>query len=246
MAQLLQRRFGNALGLDAKLLGALLQKVARQHENIFAALAQRGQAQANHIQAVKQILAKAPFLDALLQILVRRSNHAHIGLDGAVAADTVKMAVAQHPQQARLQIKRHVADFIEKQRASVGLLEAPAPQRLRAGEGTALVTEQLAFQQVFRNRCRVDGDERPVGARRVLVQRARYQLLARTRLAGDHHRHHALAQAANGAEHVLHRGRLAEHFGRFGHALFGDFLALALFDGAADQFNSLEQVKRLG
>jgi hypothetical protein len=54
----------------------------------------------------------------------------------------------------------------------------------------------------------------PAGARRMLVQRARHQLLARTRLAGDQHRDLALAQAADGAEHVLHRGRLAEHLGR--------------------------------
>jgi hypothetical protein len=37
-----QRRIGDALGLHAQLLGALLQEMARQHRDVFAPLAQRG------------------------------------------------------------------------------------------------------------------------------------------------------------------------------------------------------------
>ena len=67
-----------------------------------------------------------------------------LALHRAVAADAVELAVGQHAQQARLQVERHVADLVEEQRAAVGLLEAAAPRRLRAGEGAALVAEQLA------------------------------------------------------------------------------------------------------
>ena len=49
-----------------------------------------------------------------------------------------------------------------------------------------------------------------VCARAVLVQRARDQLLAGAGLAGDQHRHARARQAADGAEHLLHRRRLAE------------------------------------
>jgi hypothetical protein len=59
----------------------------------------------------------------------------------------------------------------------------------------------------------VDRHERAAGARRMLVQRARHQFLAGAGLAGDHHRHVALREPADGAEHVLHRRRLAQHFG---------------------------------
>ncbi|MOA44606.1 hypothetical protein D3C78_1669110 [compost metagenome] len=34
------------------------------------------------------------------------------------------LAFLQHPQQPRLQGQRHVTDFIEKQRAAMGLLQA--------------------------------------------------------------------------------------------------------------------------
>ena len=53
----------------------------------------------------------------------------------------------------------------------------------------------------------------PLRARAVLVQRVRDQFLAGAALAGDQHRDVALAQPADGAEHVLHRRRLAEHLG---------------------------------
>ena len=81
------------LGLHAQLLGALLQKMPRQHGDVFAAFAQRRQAQPDDVQAVKQILTKCTFLDTLLQILVRSSDHPHIGFDGTVATHTVKTAV---------------------------------------------------------------------------------------------------------------------------------------------------------
>jgi hypothetical protein len=80
----------------------------------------------------------------------------------------------------------------------------------------------------------------------MLVQRARHQLLAGAGFAGDQHRDVALAQAADGAEHVLHGRRLAQHLGRRGHALLGHLLALAFLDGAADQLHRLGQVEGLG
>src|SRR5256885_7117593 len=46
-------------------------------------------------------------------------------------------------QKPRLQLRRHVADLVEKERAAFGLLEAPAPLLLRAGERTALMAEEL-------------------------------------------------------------------------------------------------------
>jgi hypothetical protein len=108
------------------------------------------------------------------------------------------------------------------------------------------MAEEFALQQVLGNGRGVDGHEGPVGARRMLVQRTRHQFLARTRFTGDEHRDVALRKPADGAEHVLHGGRLAQHFGRGNHALFGHFLALAFVDGAADQLDGARQVEGLG
>ena len=53
-------------------------------------------------------------------------NDAHIHLDRQMPTDPVKFAVGQHPQQTRLSFSRHIADLIEKQRATIGLFKAAA------------------------------------------------------------------------------------------------------------------------
>jgi hypothetical protein len=248
--QPLQRVVGDALGVDPQLLRALLQERARQHRDVLAPLAQRRQAQADHVQPVEQVLAEAAGAHALLEVLVRRRDHAHVALQGLVATDAVELAVRQHAQQPRLQVEGHVADLVEKQRAAVGLLEAAAAHGLRAGEGAALVAEEFALEQVLRDRRGVDRDEgalaAEIAARAVAVQRARDQLLAGAALAGDHHRHRALAQAADRAEHVLHRRRLAEHLGHRRGGAVAHLLAQALVHRPPDQLHRLRHVERLG
>ena len=173
-------------------------------------------------------------------------DHAHVGLDRLVAADAVVVAVGQHAQQARLQLRGHVADLVEEQRATLGLLEAAAPHRLRAGESAALVAEQLAFQQVARDRRGVQRDERPALARAVLVQRTRDDFLAAARFARDEHRDVGLAQPSDGAEHLLHGWRLAEDLRHFQRRVVHARLAQALIHRAADQLDRLVHVERLG
>ena len=87
---------------------------------------------------------------ALLQILVSGRDHAHVHANRRLAADAIELAFRQHAQQARLQRRGHVADLVEEQRAAVGLLEAAAALRVRAGERALLVTEQLGLEQVRR------------------------------------------------------------------------------------------------
>jgi hypothetical protein len=162
-----------------------------------------------------------------------------------MAADPVELAVGQHAQQAGLQLGRHVADLVEEQGAAVGLLEAAPPLRRRTGEGAALVTEQLGFQQVLRNRSGIQRDERPGCTRAVAVQRTRDQFLAAAGFAGDKHGGVRLAEPADGAEHLLHRRRLAEHFGDRRLARHRRFAAGAFGQRAAHQFERLVDVERL-
>ena len=118
---------------------------------------------------------------------------------------------------------------------------------VRAGERAALVAEQFRFEQILGDRGGVDGDERLVGARAVAVQGTRHQFLAGAGFAVDQHGGVGLREAADGAEHFLHRRRLAEDLRR-GLRLFGaaPVLALALLQRAADQFDRVVDVEGLG
>jgi hypothetical protein len=60
------------------------------------------------------------------------------------------VTVRQHAQQPRLQLCRHVADFVEEQRPPFGLFEPSLSLRRSSGKGAAFVAEQLGLQQVAR------------------------------------------------------------------------------------------------
>src|SRR5690606_29502045 len=114
-----------------------------------------------------------------------------------------------HAQQPGLQRRGHVADLVEKQRASVRLLEAATALRVRARERAPLMSEQLGFEQLARYGGCVQSDERLARARAVLVQSAGDELLARAGLTGDQHRHARAREPTDRAEHLLHRRRAA-------------------------------------
>ena len=138
------------LGLDAQLVRCALEVMIEQLRDIFTPRAQRRQLDADDVQPVIEVLAELAVAHALLEIPVRRGDHAHIDPQRRLAADPVELAFGQHAQQPRLQRQRHVADLIEEQRAAVGLLETAAPLRIRAGERALLVTEQLRLEQLAR------------------------------------------------------------------------------------------------
>ena len=114
-----------------------------------------------------------------------------------------------------------------------------------AGERALLVAEQLRFEQVGRERRRVERDERLRGARAVPVQRARHEFLAGARLARDEHRHAGAREAADRAEHLLHRRRVAEHLGDAPRLDGRGRGAVALHGRAPHEFDGLVDVEGL-
>ena len=165
---------------------------------------------------------------------------------GRLTAHTIELAFGQHAQQAGLQRRRHVADFVEEQRAAVGLLEAAAAQRVGAGEGALFVAEQLGLEQIRRESRRVEGDERLVRTRTVPMQCVRHQLLARPRFARDEHRHAGSGQPAHRAEHLLHGRCLTQQLGDAAAGGFDIGGDRGLLRGAAHQVDRLVDVEGLG
>ena len=65
-----------------------------------------------------------PFGDLFLEVLVGGGEHADVRLERLIATDAAELAFLQHAQELALHGQRHVADFIEEERAAVALLEA--------------------------------------------------------------------------------------------------------------------------
>src|SRR5207244_2433057 len=76
------------------------------------------------------------------------------------SADAVDAPVLGRPQRLRLQPHVDLGNLVEQQRAAGGLFELADAAGNGAGERALLVTEQLGFQQVLRNRRAIDGYER--------------------------------------------------------------------------------------
>ena len=121
-----------------------------QQRDVVAPVAQRRQRDREHVQAVVQVLAKAPGLH--LGLAGRgwsrrpRARRPCIVRDAADALDLAVPAAraAACPAPRRLS----VADLVQEQRAAVRALEAPRTRAGRAGEGARVDAEQLALDQV--------------------------------------------------------------------------------------------------
>ena len=130
-------------------------------------------------------------------------------MTGRRAPDRIDLALLQRAQQLDLGVHRQFADFVEEQRAAVGLGELADVLFVGAGEGALLVAEQDRFDEVFRQRAAVDGDERlaaPIGA---ALDGARQQFLADARFALDEHgnvRFRGALGEPQRARHVLDLG----------------------------------------
>src|SRR4029079_15105618 len=115
-----------------------------------------------------------------------------IALERPGAGDTLELALLDDAQQLRLHRHRHLADLVEEDGAAVRQLEAPRLLAGGTGEGALLVAEELALDQRLGQRRAVEGDERPLAARRHRVDAARHQALAGAALAADEDRRAAL------------------------------------------------------
>ena len=74
------------------------------------------------------------------------------------AADALDLALLQNAQQLGLQRQRHLADFVQKNRAAVRLFEQSDARVDGSGEGSLGVAEELGFEQMIGKRGAIDGD----------------------------------------------------------------------------------------
>ena len=116
---------------------------------------------------------------------MRGHEDADVHADGFVSTDTLDLAFFQNAQELGLHGDGHVADFVKKQSAAIGLLEFPEMFGGRAGERAFFVAEELRLDEFGGNGGAVESDERVFVARGFLVNGARDKLFAGASLAED-------------------------------------------------------------
>ena len=165
-----------------------VEEVLDERRDVLAALAQRRHGQVDDVEPVEQVLAERALRDHVAQVAVGRGDDADVdAAAGAIGADLLQLAGLEEAQQQALHAQRHLADFVEEDRAAVGHLELARLVAIGAGEAALDVAEQLRLEQRLGQAGAVDGDEVVVLARAVGVHRPRDEFLADAALAGDEH-----------------------------------------------------------
>src|SRR5215468_2413213 len=178
---------GHRLGAAPVLRREEGDEVLHEGGDVLLAPAQRGHLDGNDVEAVEEILAEAPRGDLLLQVLVGSGDDAHVDAERLLAAHPLEGLLLQHAKDLGLCLEAHVRDLVEEQRTAIGQLELAAPSCHRAGEGAALVAEELGLDQLLGDGGAVHLHERAIGARGAGVYGPGHQLLARPAVAVDQH-----------------------------------------------------------
>src|SRR5262249_19331377 len=185
------------------------QKRVGQQRNVGAPLTERWNLNLVNVQAEQEILPKAPRRSFGFEVPIGRGDDACLYRQRTVAAKAGCSSILEHAKQLGLRCQRKLADLVQKQRSPFGCLERAAPRGRRAGERAPLVAKELAFDQGFRQRSAVEGDERPLWMTAEPVEITRDQLLAGAALALDEHRARNRGQAGGGFPELSDRRTLA-------------------------------------
>ena len=144
----------------------------RQCGDVLAPLAERRQPHGKDGNAVPEILAELPGGHHARQVAMRGGHDPHVHVLRLLRADAFQPPVLQDPQQPHLRGQGQLADFVQQQRAAVGPLEPALPRLNGAGEGPALVAEELRIDQFAGNGPAIDAQEGPRRPRRMRVNHA--------------------------------------------------------------------------
>src|SRR4051794_34965155 len=87
------------------------------------ALAQRGEADGHSVEPVEEILSELAVANAAFEVAMCRRNDAYVDFDRLIPADAPDFMVLQCAEQIHLHARRHIADFVQKQRSPMGMLE---------------------------------------------------------------------------------------------------------------------------
>src|SRR5450631_1128309 len=116
--------------------------------NFLTALAQRRNGDRECIKAVVEIFAESLIGDGVFHVDVGSREYADIDLGGVARAEAAEGSVLQNVQQLGLHGWAHLADFIQQQGSFVGQLEFAGLRFYCTCEGSNLVAEKFALEQL--------------------------------------------------------------------------------------------------
>src|SRR5215471_11713940 len=224
------------------LLTEAVEEMRKQERDVLAAFAERGQAQVNDVQAVKEVLAEAAFLNQGQEIDVRGGHDADVHLDLLGAAKAHEFALLDDAKELCLGLRADRGDLVEEDGALIRDFEQPFFRRNGACERAFDMAKELGFKQIDWNRPSVDGDEGLVRARRGRMNGLGDEFLAGAAFPADQH------GRARGPD-LCHEIKQGEHLFALSHdigeieALLEGALQLHVFVPQAPRFDGLGHLR---
>src|SRR5205807_4164789 len=136
----------NPFHLPVALVAVLLNEIICQQWNILAPLSKRRHGERDDVETIVEVLTKCALTDGFFEVSVGRGNQSDINLERARPTDALELSLLKHAQQFGLQERRHLADFIQKERAAVGHFELAFLLYERSRECAFLVSEEFRFE----------------------------------------------------------------------------------------------------
>ena len=188
-----------------------------------------------------------------LQVPVGSRHHSRLNRDGAIAPDAGNDALLENAQELGLSRQRQLPNLVQEQGAALRGLEGPFPGGRSAGEGPALMAEELTLDQILGQGGAIDGDEWGSRTGPEPMKIAGDELLAGAALSHDQdrtgnrsHPGNGLPQPPNGRAIPNERGlaELALKGGDFGSKPLSLQHAFDLPDHALHRFGLVDEAVR--
>ncbi len=187
-------------------LGMSAQHLVGQGKDVFGPLAQCRNGEPEGADSEVKVFAELTGEHRLLQVFVGRSNEPEVEVDRLLTTQARELALLQYTQQLCLQVRGQFANFIEKHRATLGLLKDALVVPVGPRVGTALMAKEHVFHQVLGNGPAVKAHEGAVGPARRFMNDGGQNLFARARGAGDEGGDRGLRHALGERQQLLAHG----------------------------------------
>ena len=171
-----------------------------EEQDVLWAFTQRGKREGHDREPMVEVAPETPGLHCSGQVFVGRADDLDVDGLGARAAEATYRPLLDYLQKLCLDGLGQQRHLVEKDRSVMRGVKEPGLRLPGVGERTALVAEQLGFDQSVRNRGAVHIDEWTVGAGAAAVDQPGEHALARARFALQQYRREPMRALLSGEQ----------------------------------------------
>ena len=140
---------GDVLDCRSCLLIEMSDKVIDQQWNIFFSSSQRRKMDGKNLETVIEVIPEMSPTDEIVKILLACGDNPYIDSASFGFSNPLYLPFLQHAQEFHLNKGADLTDFIQKDGAAIGLLEASRPITMGPGKCPSYMAEQFTFKQRF-------------------------------------------------------------------------------------------------